>query len=163
MSHTLKKAIYKETASCLLVNLVIVTIITYLTLPEEELLVLIGGPQSGGFGIFPTSLIFTLLVTILLGTGMHKKMHSGEIELTGFKGNRSLGALPKKLFFRAIVFSLCATLVTAPIFLTAGYIVLGSEVSYVQAFVFNEMYVALLTLLVVPLIIYSSAFHQITD
>lgn len=150
MPITLKNKILKETSISIFVNMFISITILWISLPEEEMLPLIGGPESAGFGLFPFTILFLGIFIPVMTIAVRKQIVSGSIVLDK---NTSSCFLPENIFIKTLLLLCLFLFIIAPIYLYLVNMILGLEISYINSWIINLVYVVLLSSSAVPLVI----------
>lgn len=153
---TPQKLAVNETKIALVVNLFLASMISWLTIPKIDIIPLIGGAESAGFGLLMASLFFPLLAGLLITKVIKSKIASGKLQVAVLMNSSTLLArLPKNTFARSLVVALFFCLVAA-ISIFMLNIIFGNQWSYASSIALNIIYVELMTLVVTPIIVLTS-------
>lgn len=147
---TVKQAITKETTIASAANAVLAITLTYLALPKEETLPLLGGPEAAGFAMLPPSIGFPLLAPLLISFVVKKSVAAGEIDTSTGK---PINWLPKNTFLTAILMVIFAIAVFLPLAIGLVWLIFGSELSYATAMAVNVIYMIALGLVLIPIVV----------
>ena len=150
MTTPLRKVVIRETVVSLIINILIGGFLTWKTLPKVDMLPLIGGPESGGFGLFPASILFTFFATLIVTTVIKKQHAAGKIDL----GNQTITSwLPKNTLLLALTLVLFFAVIVAPLTLFLAKTLYGAQWLYSHALILNLVYLIAITLIIIPIVV----------
>lgn len=152
-----KKIIIQETITNMIVNAVLATIITWLVFRGKQDVPLIGGPESGAFGIVPGTFLFTAAITIALSLIMRRRISRGNVALLPMGSMPVIRRfLPEHILLRGLALGAAIWVVLVPLTLTLLSTMLADRVSFSTLLIFYIVYFVILAAIIVPVIVLRS-------
>ena len=151
-----QRLVFTETRNSLFINLLISAVVAFSTIPKLEYVSLVGGPESAGFGLLMASLLFPTLAGLLITNIIKTKIANGKLKITPLvTPSKLLLCFPSNTFIRSLVLALFFCLVASSVIFILN-VFFGNQWSYANSILLNIMYVELMTLVVVPIIVFTS-------
>jgi len=152
-----RRVLAQETVLNTVISGILTALITWLIFGNQEDIPLLGGPESGAFGIVPGTFMFSAVVTLALSLIMRGRINKGSVTRLP-AGSLSLlrKLLPSQVFLRSIAAGLIMWLLLVPTTLLLLSALAPSSISFTGLLVLFVAYFVVLTLIVVPAVILRS-------
>jgi hypothetical protein len=158
LPDSVRRTVNKEIITNLVINSVIAAVITWLAFAGKDAVPLLGGPESGAFGIIPGTFLFSAIITLVMGRMVRSRIERGELDTVRASTLPGLlRRLPENLLLRALAIGVLAWFLLAPATLLFLHLAGPTTVAMSWLLAFFVSYFGLLTILVVPLAVVSAA------